>query len=220
MGYRNYFYLVPKKIVNDIKEMDTNKQLAEYVAKSKHFHECQRKEAKEYLNGKTDSFYIGIYDMGERLHEFGKLYFDGDTYEAITKNSQDLFKKGSELEEEFEDFEAKIVGEDALRAVAECYLKKVLNNYKDLLKTPEELIKEKEEKGEPTLWVNNMSVEDKLKEDVKEKIWWLRNNPLNLNKDEKYSISNSWLYEYNMFELAHQLKVIDFKKYDIIECGW
>lgn len=220
MGYRNYFILVPKKIVNDIKEMDTNKQLAEYVTKSKHFHECQRKEAEEYLNGKTDSFYIGIYDMGERLHEFGKLYFDNDTYEAITTNSQDFFKKGSELEDEYEDFEAKIVGEDALRAVAECYLNKALNCYKDLLKTPEELLKEKEEKGEPTLWVDESSVENKLKADVKEKIWWLSHNPLNLNKDEKYSISNSWLYEYNMFELAHQLKVIDFNKYDIIECGW
>lgn len=220
MGYRNYFYLVPKKIVNDIKEMDTNKQLAEYVANSKHFHECQRKEAKEYLKGKTESFYIGIYDFGEELHEFGKLYFDNDTYEAITTNSQDLFKKGSELEEKYIDFEAKIVGKDALRAVAECYQKKVLNNYKDLLKTPEELIKEKKEKGEPTLWVDKSSVEDKLKEDVKEKIWWLSNNPLNFDETKKYSISNSWLYEYNMFELAHQLKVIDFNKYDIVECGW
>ena len=34
------------------------------------------------------------------------------------------------------------------------------------------------------------------------------------------NIVNSYLYEYSMFELVHQLKTIDFEKYDIIECGW
>lgn len=154
MGYRNYFYLVPKKIVNDIQKLNSREELAQYVATSNHFHERDRKEAQEAIDKNDfEDYYIGIYDFGEQLHEFGKLYFDGETYEAITKNGVDLFKKGSPLAEYMEDFDAKIVGKEALKTVAECYLNKTIRYYEDLLKTPEELEKEAKEQGMPTIFV-------------------------------------------------------------------
>lgn len=63
------------------------------------------------------------------------------------------------------------------------------------------------------------TVFDKLKENVEEKLFWLE-DCLNLDENQKYNITNDCLYEHSMFELIHQLKTIDFKKYDIIECGW
>ena len=34
MGYRNYFYLAPKNVVNDIQKLDTQKDLANYIINS------------------------------------------------------------------------------------------------------------------------------------------------------------------------------------------
>ena len=216
MGYRNYFYLVPKNIVNDIKKLDTQKNLANYIVNSNYFKEDKKKEAQECIaKNDFEEFYIGVYDFGEELHEFGKLYIDGDTYEAITYNGEDLFKKDSELAEVYEDFDAKIVGKEALIAVAKCYRDKVIKIYQDSLLSPEEL----EQKYPDDHFLDKREVVDKLKENVEEKLFWLK-DCLNLDESNKYNIVNSYLYEYSMFELVHQLKTIDFEKYDIIECGW
>lgn len=216
MGYRNYFYLVPKNIVNDIQKLDTQKDLANYIVNSDYFKEKEKKEAQKCLDKNDfEGFYIGVYDFGEQLHEFGKLYFDSDTYEAIIYNGKDLFKKGSELAEVYEDFDAKIVGKEALIAVAKCYRDKVIKIYEDSLLSPEEL--EKKYPDDP--FPDKRTVFNKLKENAEENLFWLK-DCLNLDESNKYIITNDWLYEHSMFELVHQLKTIDFEKYDIIEYGW
>lgn len=216
MGYRNYFYLVPKNIVNDIQNLDTEKDLANYIINSNYFNEKEKKVAQKCIDKNDfEDFYIGIYDFGEELHEFGKLYFDGDTYEAITYNGEDLFKKGSELAEVYEDFDAKIVGKEALKKVAECYKDKVIRFYQDSLLSPEEL----EQKYPDNPFLNKRTVFDKLKDNAEEQLFLLK-DCLNLDENQKYNIVNDLLYEHLMFELVHQLKTIDFEKYDIIECGW
>ena len=60
---------------------------------------------------------------------------------------------------------------------------------------------------------------DKLKDNAEEQLFWLK-DCLNLDENQKYNITNDCLYEHLMFELVHQLKTIDFEKYDIVECGW
>lgn len=216
MGYRNYFYLVPKNIVKGIQKLDTQKDLANFIINSNYFKEKEKKEAQECIDKNDfEDFYIGIYDFGEELHEFGKLYFDVDTYEAITYKSKDLFKKGSELAEVYEDFDAKIVSKEALIAVAKCYRDKTIKIYQDSLLSPEEL----EEKYPNDPFLNKQTVFNKLKDNAEEKLFWLK-DCLNLDENQKYKITNDWLYEHSMFELVHQLKTIDFEKYDIIECGW
>lgn len=216
MGYRNYFYLVPTSIVKGIQELDTQKDLANYIVNSNCFKEKEKKEAQRCIDKNNfEDFYVGVYDFGEQLHEFGKLYFDANTYEAITLNGQDLFKKGSELAEVYEEFDAKIVGKEALIAVAKCYKDKVIKNYEDSLLSPEQL----KQKYPNEHFLDKREVVDKLKENVEEQLFWLE-DCLNLNEKQKYNITNDCLYEHSMFELVHQLKTIDFKKYSIIECGW
>lgn len=216
MGYRNYFYLVPKSVVKDIQNLDTQKDLADYIINSDYFKEKAKKEAQRCIDENNfEDFYVGVYDFGEQLHEFGKLYFDNDTYEAITYMSKDLFKKGSELAEVYKEFDAKIVGKEALIAVAKCYRGKVIKNYEDSLLSPEEL----KEKYPDNHFLDKRTVFDKLKDNTEEHLFWLK-DCLNLDEKDKYTITNDWLYEHLMFELVHQLKTIDFDKYAIIECGW
>lgn len=216
MGYRNYFYLAPKNVVKDIQELDTQKDLANYILNSNYFTEIAKKEAQKCLDKDDfEGFYVGVYDFGEQLHEFGKLYFDSDTYEAITTNNKDLFKKDSELANVYEEFDAKIVGKEALIAVAKCYRDKVIKIYEDSLLSPEELAK----KYPNDHFLDKRTVLYKLKENAEEQLFWLK-DCLNLDEYEKYIITNDYLYEHLMFELVHQLKTIDFEKYDIIECGW
>ncbi len=131
MGYRNYFYLVPKNIVSDIQKLDTQKDLANYIINSNYFNEKEKKEAQKCIDENDfEDFYIGVYDFGEQLHGFGELYFDRDTYESIIYNGKDLFKKDSELAKVYKDFDAKIVGKEALIAAAKCYRDKV-KKYKE-----------------------------------------------------------------------------------------
>lgn len=216
MGYRNYFYLVPKNIVNDIQKLDTEKDLANYIINSNYFNEKEKKEAQKCIDKNDfENFYVGVYDFGEQLHGFGELYFDKDTYEAITYNGKDLFKKDSKLAEVYEDFAAKIVGKEALIAVAKCYKDKVIEYYEGLLLSPEEL----KQKYPNDLFLDKRTVLDKLKDDAEEKLSW-SGYWLNLDENQKYNITNDWSYEHTMFELVHQLKTIDFEKYDIVECGW
>lgn len=216
MGYRNYFYLVSKNIVSDIQKLDTQKDLANYIINSNYFNEKEKKEAQKCIDKNDfEDFYVGVYDFGEQLHGFGELYFDKDTYEAITYNGKDLFKKDSKLAEVYEDFAAKIVGKEALIAVAKCYKDKVIEYYEGLLLSPEEL----KQKYPNDLFLDKRTVLDKLKDDAEEKLSW-SGYWLNLDENQKYNITNDWSYEHTMFELVHQLKTIDFEKYDIVECGW
>lgn len=216
MGYRNYFYLVPKNIVSDIQKLDTQKDLANYIINSNYFNEKEKKEAQKCIDKNDfEDFYVGVYNFGEQLHGFGEIYFDKDTYEAITYNGKDLFKKDSKLAEVYEDFDAKIVGKEALIAVAKCYKDKVIEYYEGLLLSPEEL----KQKYPNDLFLDKRTVLDKLKDDAEEKLSW-SGYWLNLDENQKYNITNDWSYEHAMFELVHQLKTIDFEKYDIVECGW
>ena len=216
MGYRNYFYLIPKKVTRKIQKLNTLNEFYEFVAQSKDVKEETREKAVEILSGDKGSW-LDITKLGEEIHEFGKLYGD-ELYEAIITGGKPLFKKNSELDEEFEYLNAFIVGKEALKQGALTMLNQMAEYYEKLLKTPEQLKKE-EERG---LFTDGRSVEDKLKEDVKDRLFWLRksSSPLDFDETKKYKLTNAWLKEYTMFELVHQYKTIDFNKYDIVECGW
>ena len=223
MGYRNYFYLIPKEITKDINQLDTQEQLIKYIANSNYFAERLRKDAQEAV-AKNDykGCYLPVYDFGEQLDEFGKLYFDNETYEAIISGGRHLFKEGSELAQEYEDYGAMIVGKEALKAVANTYLHKTQKFYEALLKTPKELEEEIKAGKRDFFEMDTRSMEDKFKQEIQDKLFWLRSSSgaLDFDENKKYKLTNSYLYEYIMFQLVHQYKTIDFDKYDIIECGW
>ena len=138
MGYRNYFYILPKKITSKFQELDTVQDLIDCLKSDT----C--KEWLERVNYQVDKdidkdnieeSYIPLYDICEEIYEFGKLYFDKhDIYGAITTNGVPLFKKGSKLAEEFCENDPLVVGKEAFVAVIKTYCAIVRDYYTNILK--------------------------------------------------------------------------------------
>ena len=60
-----------------------------------------------------------------------------------------------------------------------------------------------------------MSIKNQLQNHVRD-----LNYVLNTDPNNKFSITNSWDYEYAMLELVHLYKLIDWDEYSLIWCGY
>ena len=219
MGYRHYFYMIPKKAVADIQQLETEENYYEYVSKEKCFNKEARRKAKKALldyRKKDGDAHLGLYELGKQVFEFGKLYWE-DTAEQIQKTGIKLFKEKTELNERYDDYDAYIVGKDAVLKAIEIYHNKIKSYFESLLLSADEL-REKDE-----FWSGIEDVGERCKDAVKSKVrewnngWGIK--PYDL-RDNQMSIVISWLYEYEIFELVHILKTIDWEKYELIFMGW
>lgn len=128
MGYRLYFYKIPKAELKEIKQCKTNEEF------------CAWAENKGYETK--------IYRLGKEVYEFGK---DVDwAFEMQSKNESIFGSK--ELEEYYEDYQPVICSKDDFLFVINVYKQKIIDYYKNLLdensesfflrgKTPEERYK-------------------------------------------------------------------------------
>lgn len=190
MGYRNYLYKIEKR-------------------KVKEFRNLTKEELTKKYGNLDDENHVWLFDvLGkdiETIFEFGKLYWD-DTILRIESTGEPLFTN-EEVQEEFQDFAPYLVGKKALLEAITIYNNKIKEMYQHLF--------DEKEKCKTT--------EEKLaifEEHCKEyKRWWDRLYVLNI-EDNDNKICNSWLYEHLIFELVHQLKTIDFDKYDLIFLGY
>ncbi len=64
---------------------------------------------------------------------------------------------------------------------------------------------------EDAIWDAKTTVE-KMKEDYRDKIYWIKHGHCYDLDLEKHSVQKSWLYEYTIFELIHWYKTIDWEK--------
>lgn len=218
MGYRHYFYIIPTKVVNKIKDLETKRDYYEYIKTERCLSKEARKSAKFALKDleKNNDDYLGLWELGKNVFEFGKLYWD-DTAEQIQNTGIKLFKDKTELCEQYEESGAYIVGKEAILKAIEIYHNKIKRYFKSLLMSAEEL------KRDDEYWNGIEDVGERCKQAVEEKLSKWENNwdfkPYNL-KENNSSIVSSWLYEYEIFELVHILKTIDFEKYNLIFLGW
>ena len=201
MGYRHYFYLIEKKEVENVCDMTYNK-LIDYVEK-------QGWEIEDGWFSLMDAF------NQKEIFEFGKLYWD-DTADLIYKTGVPLFKN-EETQKEFSDYIPYVVGKPGLEKAIEIYKNKILNYFKSLVSP--ECISE-------NILEFNIEPKDLDTAEVclylKDKILKWSNVfgclPINMNED-KEEISNSWLFEYQIFELVRLYKSIDWDKYTILFYG-
>lgn len=191
MGYRHYFFEVDKKDVEKVKDK-TIKELME-IAKE-YGAEIEEDENWFYFN--DDKF------MNKKeIHEFGKLYWD-NTAERIYSKGKPLFTI-KETQDYLDDYMPYVMGSDGMLEAITIYREKVINYYKNLLKedTPE-VLNERLAKH-----VDDMLIE------------WERFCPVDLNLEHEH-ISNSWLYEYQIFELVRLYKTIDWGNKCLLFYGW
>lgn len=149
---------------------------------------------------------VGIRDIfQEKAFEFGKYLAEADD---IYKIGMPFFNDG-ECMKYFYDEKPYEVGKAGILKAIEIYKNKIIPYYDDLLlDTKDEITDEM------------ITSQEKMKKDVKDKLfWWNTKYMLNVDEKDKYSITESWLYEHQIFNLIHLLKTIDWETEAIIFFG-
>lgn len=219
MGYRTYIAEISKEEHNRIKDF-TEQQLYED-------------------NGETPDGYVSIRAIhnDSDLYEFGKYTdFDMKKYgkEFFTKKAcQDLFKV---------DYDFYIVGKDFLESVIDEYHSRVKNYYLDMLNPffqeenrvrlefLEDVERGHDEDYKDTYKFDFTKITDKQQTSLYKIIehtismggeWgaksWNDSKPFILDKGDE--VTNSWKYEYVIFELVRIYKTFDFDNKLLLFCG-
>lgn len=201
MGYRNYFYLVDKSLVETVKEMSQNSLLS-----------FASDRGAEVEDGHIWIFDPNFLDLKE-VFEFGKLYWD-DTISQIESTGYPMFQD-AEVWESMYDYSPYVVGKEGLLKAIEIYKRKIIHSYEDLLKDGAEYLL-------PfgcTVKVDDIKSVDKLAEFIQEKLtWWKRLGVIDLDESHEW-LSKSWQYEHQIFDLVRLYKSIEWNKYTLIFVG-
>jgi hypothetical protein len=203
MGYRTYIGSMPKKEWNKIKSMTKEQLMAFYP-----------------MDDDESYWYKGVYDFGKQLYEFGK---DAD-FQPPKKSIKTFFKK-KDVHSHYNNYnELFVVTKEFLAYIIETYRSKVSNIYKDMLKPfhdDSSFLDTVEIKyGYPQ---NNykydfskitQSQQNALHEMFSHigdfRMEWVLLTPYDLTNGEE--CTNSWKYEYGIFELIRIYKSFDWNK--------
>ena len=204
MGYRHYFYLVDKKDVELVKDKTYEELMP--IAKSDGVYVDEDDEYFDF----NDSKFMNK----KRIYEFGKLYWD-DTAERIYNKGVPLFTD-AETQECFCDYVPYVMGADAILEAINIYKEKIVNYYKSLL-----IDKDDMDFG----YFYDVEPEDikdvvRVCHHISDMLYhWDRIGVVNtdLSCDD---ISNSWMYEHQIFELTRLYKTIDWENKCLLFYGW
>ncbi len=198
MGYRNYFYIAEKEKVNkflSLSHEDQVKVTAEMARNQYNDPVFAQERVEEYIEwNNLGSWETRDYLEAEEIHGCGK-YFDYNIQKEIVKDSIDLSNSDEELY-----FNVK---PEALIICAEHYKDKSAKYWHNLIDTENDL----------------EVLKERLRSLVRE-LDYKHLDVLNTDPKNKFNITNSWDYEYAMFELVHLYKLIDWDKYSLIWCGY
>lgn len=200
MGYRHYFFevnIADCYIVKHLEYSEFMEYCKEKWPKSYECYEYDDGEVEEYLN------FHEILDQ-KCIFEFGKLYWD-DTAERIYACGQPLFDK-EETQRYFQDYEPYMMSKEGILTAIEIYKAKVINYYKSLL------VDDKDYKA--------LTSSGKMKEHVDDMLfWWEKMHVLDLDENRE-TISGSWKFEHQIFELVRLYKSIDWKEKCLLFYGY
>jgi hypothetical protein len=203
MGYRHYMYIVPNTLVNDIKGL-TYDELVQYTRK------------REAVEDWEDEPWVSLQELLGRneFHEFGKYY---ENAENIYNLGKPLFEN-KDTQGHFEDYDPYVVGVDAVLCAIEDYRKKIVKWYSELLLTQEEY-----DAVNPYFSKHGQTQDERIRTHLKSQMeeWENRFGYCAINTDmDSTKIVRSWLYEYAIFELVHQMKMMDWDNNTIVFYGW
>lgn len=202
MGYRHYFYLVDKSKCEAIRNM-TMSELCNY-AKS------EGVEGGDGWFSFNDNKFLGK----KRIFEFGKLYWD-DTADRIYSKGEPLFTD-KEVQEDVSDYDPYVVGKPGVLEAIEIYKRKIIESYKDLLVDGGVQLLP----GGFFIGREDIKSIDKVREFIHEKLkWWELFGAIDLDETHE-SISDSYQYEHQIFELVRLYKSIDWETKTVLFYGW
>lgn len=186
MGYRHYLYKVKKEDLNKIRNM-SNSDL--YI----------------YTKSCEDDSYWSPLDLfkGSRIYELGEI--DDVLYKILQEDRINEIFIQEEVKEKMEEYDNGILNADGFFKIMELYRNKVIYYFNDLLVD-----------GYKESWRKDKTSYEKLKSHIKEKINLIANAgeyDFNLQHEQ---ITNSWTFEYALFELIRLYKTIDWDNYYVV----
>lgn len=191
MGYRNYLYIADKKKCNKIRKM-SEKELLELT-------NTNLEDEFDYLDEGDILKKMGA----EEAFELGKYI---DFYDEIKPHLRKLFTD-EEVHKQFnEEIECMLAKPEILQTIATIYRKKVLKFYQDLM----------QEKSSDKF--DTRSQLERMKAEVRAHILW--NEYLDQLPNNKWNINQGWLYEYEIFDILHLMRVFNPKKQVLIWRGY
>ena len=201
MGYRHYMYIVPRNVVNEVKNLTYDEQV-EYAN-------------KHDLNADKESSWSILRSIfgDEVFFNFGKYY---ENAEEIQKLSTPLFSLSS-TQECFEEYDPYIVEKEGVLCAIEHYRRLIINWYSDLLLTQEEYDATHESWGRQTKQEERIKKHLENQKEEWENCFGITAIDIDM---ESPKIVKSWLYEYEIIELVHQLKTMDWERNVLLFYGW
>lgn len=217
MGFRNYFYTLPKKEYNKWKNIS--------------FEELDRLSYEKNGKGRSqedwedDRCLIEPWKEGKQIYEFGKYV----SFKYPEKSFKPFFKDGK-LMERFSDYDLLVVNKDFFLAVINHYSENVKEYYNEML-TPifGTLNNMNLRRGNEATFIRKWDF-SLMTEDEKNKVmecllhvkdmaceWEYFKHPYDLENDR---LCKSWKYEYTIFELVRLYKTFNWNKDVLIWCGW
>lgn len=194
MGYRHYFYSIPKIEIEEIKRCKSNDDFCKFCI-------AHNYEVDDF--GDNDKF-VPVYKLGKEICEFGRLV---DWAFKMQEKNESIFGD-AELKQQYDDYSPVICTQEDFLFVIDEYKKKIINYYKGLLQEDKSHRLTNEQR-----WKRHL--EDQLLEWENEFGFSAVNTDLS-----KSFITNSRLYEYSIFELVRQYKTFDFENNALVLIGW
>lgn len=198
-------YSIPKKQVAEIQSCKTNEDWCNFA---------------ENYGYKVDrdccddgSYWFSTYEVGKEIYELGKY---SEIAFKLESERPSLFTS-EELKERYSDYGFAILTKDDFKAVIEAYRQKIVDWFQSLLNPDESQVtvaKLSKEERKHFEWKHQ--IEDKLDR------WsgkYFGISPINLNENSE-RITDSWLYEYAIFELIRLYKIFDWENDDLVLVGW
>ncbi len=192
MGYRHYFYAVPKTQIEAIRKCETNEEFCGWA-------ESAGYEVDRY---EDDPPYMPVYHLGKELYCFGKYV---DWAFTMQGKNESIFST-EELQEHYEDYRPVICSQEDFFSVIDIYRKKIASYLESLLS---------DEKDMPSEQKCKRDIEERFD------LWENCMGYYTVDTDLKKSyITSSWLYEYSIFELVRLYKTFDWDNDALVLIGW
>ena len=190
MGYHHYIFSIDKSVVEEIKDMTIDELEARFSV----------------TNGQPNGYFYHRDLPTEELYELGKYI---EFAEEVRNCGTRLFTR-EDTHEALEDYDMYVVGKEGLHKIIEVFKGYVIKHYESLLV----------DDSEDDLWVDTpRTAEQKQKLYVEGKLRaWKRGIAIDLNEDSEV-LTQSWTYEYSLFELVRILKSMDFENKTILFYG-
>lgn len=209
MGYREYFCIVNKTLVDELRQCKTKKDVYEVFIKYGFEADCIKTTDYNYN--------CPIYNIKGRMFEFGKGY----------ENSIEIKKMGTllftseELQKEYDSYNVYFGGVDFLECAIKWQENYLINYYENLVNNTysskiEELIYKQYDEKEAHYQRLLSHCEDYIS-------YWKPvfgdARVVNMNKSED-KLTDSYLYEHSIFDLIRLYKDFDEETQYVLFFGW